>query len=80
MLTVLSGGGYMAPMSSAHWGYLKKLQAKMGENDLDLSIACLNYTLTPHAKFPGQLRQAVSGLRYLIEKEERLPPTVIALS
>lgn len=73
------GGGYMAPMGAVHWNYVKKLQTQMREQGLEVSVAVLNYTLTPHARFPGQLRQAVSALRHLVEKEKRSPSTVSKL-
>ncbi|KAH7383808.1 Alpha/Beta hydrolase protein [Pyrenochaeta sp. MPI-SDFR-AT-0127] len=77
VLLYFHGGGYMAPMGAVHWNYMKKIQKQMEEKGLELSIAVLNYTLTPHARFPGQLRQAVSALRHLLEKEKRSPSTIV---
>lgn len=46
----------------------------------DISVLSLSYTLAPNAKYPTQLRQAVSALQYLIETEGRDPLKVSGMS
>lgn len=63
------GGGYITPAISGHFEWV--LQAyvmglpKEGER---VAVAFLQYTLTPSARFPTQLCQAVSGLDHLFKK------------
>lgn len=43
----------------------------------DVAFFFLEYTLTPCASYPTQLRQAVEGLRYILDETKRLPSSVI---
>lgn len=56
--------------------WLEMLQA-LNETGHDLAVFFPRYTLTPHATYPTQLRQAVEALRYIINETGRSPANVI---
>jgi acetyl esterase/lipase len=51
--------------------------ADLSANGHDVAIFFLAYTLTPHATYPAQLRQAVEALRYILTETNRSPSNVI---
>lgn len=44
---------------------------------IELSIFVPAYTLAPNATYPSQLRQAVSGLRYILNETDHRPAEVV---
>ncbi|KAK5662198.1 hypothetical protein OQA88_8103 [Cercophora sp. LCS_1] len=73
------GGGYVCPLLPGHleWclrAYVAAAQAHEGE---EVAVAVLAYTLSPPAKYPAQLVQAVAGLKWLLESGIRPGDLVI---
>lgn len=58
------GGGYQAPLASSN---VIPLVSHMAHCCKAAKIVILEYSLTPATQYPGQLIQAVEGLRYLID-------------
>lgn len=46
------------------------------QGDLDLAVFFLSYTLTPHARYPTQLAQAVECLRHVNVTTDRRPANI----
>lgn len=68
MLTRRKGGGYMVPMGDAYWQFMEYLASQFAaKQNGGVTIAVLEYTLTPHARYPTQLSQAAHALFHLIE-------------
>ncbi|OAA56465.1 Alpha/beta hydrolase fold-3 [Cordyceps fumosorosea ARSEF 2679] len=59
------GGGYQSPMRAAGCVPMVTHMAKACSAS---EIVFLEYSLTPAVRYPGQLAQAVEGLRYLIDQ------------
>ncbi|KAF4340747.1 triacylglycerol lipase 2 [Fusarium beomiforme] len=63
------GGGYAAPITAGHLEWCWRAYVVAGiEMGIDVAVAVLEYTLTPEARYPVQLRQAASGLKSLLHK------------
>lgn len=76
VLVFFHGGGYIQYMSSGHAKYLFALQRKINRLGFELSIFVLEYQVAPFRQYPGQLSQAVSALKYLIDRQGRRPKHV----
>lgn len=65
----LHGGGYMVPATRGHleWCLQAYVNTQLEEDQENVAVAVLQYTLAPAARFPAQLRQAVAGLRHLVQ-------------
>lgn len=61
----------------SHIHFFADLVKILNNNGNDLAVFFLRYTLTPHEKYPTQLRQAVECLRYILEDTSRSPADVI---
>ena len=59
-----------------HFGLLSDILDELNAAGKDIAIFFLSYTLTPHAVYPTQLKQAVEALRYIIEEVGRSPSNV----
>ncbi|RBR05705.1 hypothetical protein FVER53590_29974 [Fusarium verticillioides] len=63
------GGGYAAPITKGHLDWCWRAYVLSGiEEGVEVAVAVLEYTLIPEARYPVQLRQAASGLAYLLHK------------
>ncbi|KAG0154955.1 Steryl acetyl hydrolase 1 [Penicillium digitatum] len=71
------GGGFALPAVPAHFDFWVEMLQSLNETGHDLAVFFLRYTLTPHAKYPTQLRQAVEALRYIVNETGRSPANVI---
>ena len=58
------GGGYMAPLNPGHLNWCWNAYVKDGKGTV--AVAILQYSLSPGAKYPMQLRQAVAGLNRML--------------
>lgn len=74
VLVYLHGGGYVMPCGPGHILWLDDLQKSLGP---ECSALLLAYDLSPEAKYPTQLKQAVELIRYLVETEGRSPSDLI---
>lgn len=62
------GGGYFIPITSGHleWCWRAYVAPGLEEGGVETAVAVLEYSLTPAARFPTQLRQAASGLSHVL--------------
>jgi acetyl esterase/lipase len=72
-----TGGGFAVPAIPAYFDFWLEVIRALNENGHDLAVFFPQYTLTPHAVYPTQLRQAVEALRYIINETGRSPANVI---
>ncbi|KAJ5826835.1 hypothetical protein N7447_003598 [Penicillium robsamsonii] len=71
------GGGFAMPAIAAYFEFWLEMLKALNETGHDLAVFFPRYTLTPHATYPTQLRQAVEALRYIINETGRSPANVI---
>ncbi|KAI0258603.1 Alpha/Beta hydrolase protein [Gloeopeniophorella convolvens] len=73
------GGGYSVPSGPQYFDFVHSLKkdvtAALGP---DVGFAFLEYSLTPRAPFPTQLRQATAALAHLLQSG--IPPSGIIIS
>lgn len=63
------GGGYAAPITTGHLEWCWRAYVIAGSDmGIEVAVAVLEYTLTPEARHPVQLRQATSGLALLLSR------------
>lgn len=65
------------PAIPAHFDFWLEMIRALNENGHDLAVFLPRYTLTPHAQYPTQLRQAVETLRYIINETGRSPADIV---
>jgi len=70
---LLHGGGFIAPLNPGHleWSYEAyfRQSATAGKGGSpDVAVALLQYTLTPGAAYPTQLRQSCEALTIILDK------------
>lgn len=75
VLLFFHGGGYVLPCGPGHWQFQIDLQKGLSK-DHDFAICALGYTLAPEMQYPGQLKQAVEALEYLLVDQKRSPSSV----
>jgi acetyl esterase/lipase len=67
------GGGYVAPLLPGHLEWCWRTYVAAGrETDIEVAVAVLEYQLCPEAKYPEQLRQAVTALAHILSRN--FPP------
>ncbi|KAJ5188329.1 Alpha/beta hydrolase fold-3 [Penicillium cf. griseofulvum] len=71
------GGGFAMPAITAYFDFWLEMLNALNATGHDLAVFFPRYTLTPHATYPTQLRQAVEALRYIINETGRSPANVI---
>ncbi|KAL4934124.1 putative 6-hexanolactone hydrolase [Aspergillus undulatus] len=64
------GGGFVLPALTGHFSFLRGILDELNKNGHDVAIFFLEYTLSPPAEYPTQLRQAVEALRYILSGDE----------
>lgn len=73
-----TGGGFTLAASPTHFNfYYSEIVKPFNAAGKDVAFFFLEYTLTPHAAYPTQLRQAVEALRYILKDTSRDPSSVI---
>ncbi|KAJ5752671.1 hypothetical protein N7520_009588 [Penicillium odoratum] len=77
VLIYYHGGGFAIAAWPTHVQFCIDLVKALNENGHDIAVFFLRYTLTPHGVYPTQLRQAIEGLRYIINETGRSPADVI---
>lgn len=60
------GGGFAISANPAYFQILKGIMDELNSAGKDVAIFVLTYTLTPHAVYPTQMKQAVEALRYIL--------------
>ncbi|CAG7916733.1 unnamed protein product [Penicillium olsonii] len=71
------GGGFAMPAIPGHFKFWLEMIRALNEGGHDVAVFFLHYTLTPHARYPTQLRQAVEALRYIVNETGRSPADVV---
>ncbi|CAG8113209.1 unnamed protein product [Penicillium salamii] len=71
------GGGFAMAAVPGHFEFWLAMVRALNENGHDVAVFFLRYTLTPHARYPTQLRQAVEALRYIVNETGRSPADVV---
>jgi hypothetical protein len=72
----LVGGGYIAPARASHFEMLISQVTAVQSTGKNLAVVVVAYKLAPEARYPVQLKQAVSALLYLIKREKFSPSNV----
>lgn len=70
------GGAFIMPGTFAHFEFMFHCRQRAKRRFHDFAVFCLDYSLVPEFVYPTQLRQMVSGLRYLLHAQMRDPDTV----
>ncbi|KKZ61468.1 hypothetical protein EMCG_00130 [[Emmonsia] crescens] len=70
------GGGFALPASMGHFRFFSRTIKDMQKAGKPLAVFFPTYTLTPHAVYPTQVRQAVECLRYILDMTGREPANV----
>ncbi|KAF7115912.1 hypothetical protein CNMCM5793_003655 [Aspergillus hiratsukae] len=71
------GGGFALAGTPTHIDLLSRIIADLNATGHDVAVFFLAYTLTPHASYPTQLRQAIEALRYILTETNRSPSNII---
>ncbi|KAB8079671.1 Alpha/Beta hydrolase protein [Aspergillus leporis] len=71
------GGGFALPANLGYFHFFARLIADSARANKSLAVFGLTYTLAPQATYPTQLRQAVEGLRYVVEQTKRSPGQIL---
>ncbi|KAJ5893216.1 esterase, partial [Penicillium tannophilum] len=71
------GGGYCIPALPGHFDLVDALANDLEKHGQDTGILFLTYDLAPFSRWPRQLEQAVSLLRYAIEVLGKCPSDII---
>jgi len=61
------GGAYLRSAGKAHFVIAQDLVDEAKKQNKSLAVALLQYGLVPQHRYPTQLRQAVTGLRYILD-------------
>ncbi|KAK2807028.1 hypothetical protein FQN50_005602 [Emmonsiellopsis sp. PD_5] len=70
------GGGFALPANMGYFQFFAQVIKHMQQRGKPLAVFFATYTLTPHAVYPTQIRQAVECLRYILETTGREPGNV----
>ncbi|KAA8644900.1 hypothetical protein EYZ11_007482 [Aspergillus tanneri] len=62
------GGGFALPANEGYFKFYTRLRADAARHGKSLAVFSLTYTLAPGATYPTQLRQAVTALRYVLDR------------
>ncbi|KAE8364314.1 Alpha/Beta hydrolase protein [Aspergillus caelatus] len=71
------GGGFAVPCAAGHISFYGDLVNTFNAEGHDVAFFIITYSLTPHAVYPTQLRQAVEALRYILTETNRDPANVV---
>ncbi|GKZ36253.1 hypothetical protein AbraIFM66950_007250 [Aspergillus brasiliensis] len=71
------GGGFAMDATKAYLEFWPSVANALSDDGISTTWFHVTYTLTPHATYPTQFREAVEALRYVIEDLGRPPSEVI---
>lgn len=77
LIIYFPGGGYCIPALPGHFDLVDALAKDLKKHGQDTGILFLAYDLAPYGRWPRQLKQAVSLLRYAIEVLGKRPSDII---
>lgn len=70
------GGGFALSANEVYFDFCADLIRALARAGLDLAVFFVAYTLTPHARYPTQLRQCVEALEYILTQTQHTPGNV----
>ncbi|CRG82861.1 Steryl acetyl hydrolase 1 [Talaromyces islandicus] len=70
------GGGFALSANEVYFDFCVDLIKSLRKAGFDLAIFFVAYTLTPHARYPTQLKQCVEALDYILTKTSHAPGNV----
>ncbi|KAK2801410.1 hypothetical protein FQN51_005304 [Onygenales sp. PD_10] len=76
VLIYFHGGGFSVSAGIAYYQVFSEIINTLNAEGKDIALFFLTYTLTPHAIYPTQLKQAVAAVRYITDKTPRNPSNV----
>lgn len=76
ILIIFIGGGFAAAAGPAFFQLQYNILDQLKAAGKDIAIFFITYTLTPHAVYPTQLKQAVGALRYIVDTTGRSPSNI----
>lgn len=76
MILFIGGGFHMAAVP-AFFHFWESLIIALHRDKKNVAIFALGYSLSPAAKYPTQLIQAVDGLRYIIAQRQIEPKSIV---
>ena len=68
-----AGGGFAVPMGLAYFETLYAILTDLQDAGKDVAFFVVTYTLTPHAVYPTQIKQAVEAVRYILQDRANPP-------
>ncbi|KAL2837013.1 Alpha/Beta hydrolase protein, partial [Aspergillus pseudoustus] len=71
------GGGFAMDATEPYIGFWQNVTQALAQDNITAAWLNVTYTLTPHARYPTQFREAAEALRYVIEDLGRSPRDVI---
>lgn len=77
LIIYFPGGGYSLPALPNHFSHVEALFTDIKQHGNSIGVLFLAYELTPKARWPRQLQQAVIVLRYAIETLGKRPSDII---
>lgn len=72
----VKGGGFALSANEFYFEFCTELCESLGAAGHDLAVFFVSYTLTPHARYPTQLKQCVEALRYILTTANFSPADV----
>ncbi|KAI9843656.1 MAG: hypothetical protein M1838_002514 [Thelocarpon superellum] len=73
IIVYFHGGGYAIALDENCLSWLWKLFMSLKKAGSDVAIVILAYDITPHARYPTQLEQAVGLLKYVLQDLQKKP-------
>ncbi|KAK0444377.1 Alpha/Beta hydrolase protein [Armillaria borealis] len=67
VLLYIPGGGYVLPPFDGFFSFWRYVQLELAVRNIQVGVAVLSYNLIPNARFPSQLHEAQSAIKYLIQ-------------
>ncbi|KAH8703697.1 Alpha/Beta hydrolase protein [Talaromyces proteolyticus] len=67
------GGGFALSANEVYFDFCLDLINALKKTGLDLAIFFVAYSLTPHARYPTQLKQCVEALDYILTTHSSIP-------
>lgn len=68
-----TGGGFAVAMGLAYYETLYAILSDLHASGKDVAILVVAYSLTPHAVYPTQVKQAVAALCYVLQDRNHPP-------
>ncbi|KAF2009025.1 putative epsilon-lactone hydrolase, partial [Aaosphaeria arxii CBS 175.79] len=73
------GGGFAMDATKSYLEFWPSIQKDLAARNIDTAWYYPTYTLTPHASYPVQFKEAVEALRYIVEDLGRQPSDIVLI-